>query len=192
MLTPKFGIILCFFCIFKDVDEVVASEVMQSVIRHLWYVTEELVIFALFDKELPDDVRRDMARKLRATQRPPVFLPGKPCFPEQHFLQAGADVSLPSLIGPRSWLLFDITGSNGRWLGQHPTRWPAYAEYRRLDTIIRHLEVVNDAAERGVKDIQEYADMAKDGVYRGKMQLVASSHRIKIPSFLKNEMEENM
>ena len=46
-------------------------------------------------------------------------------------------------------------------------------------------------AERGVKDIQDYADAASDVAYRGRNILVSNSHWIKLTGFNKNEMEEN-
>ena len=57
--------------------------------------------------------------------------------------------------------------------------------------IVNRIVVVNDAAERGIKDIQEYANAAGDSEDRGNIVLVSNSHRVKIPVFSKNEMEEN-
>ena len=61
-----------------------------------------------------------------------------------------------------------------------------------MQAVIQHLQVVNDIAEHGVKDIQEYANVAQDGAYRERIILVSNSHRLKLPEFLKNEMEENL
>ncbi len=57
---------------------------------------------------------------------------------------------------------------------------------------VSNLEVVNDSAERGIKDIQDYANSAQDGGHREKIAIVSSSHRIKLPEFKKNEMEEEL
>ena len=61
-----------------------------------------------------------------------------------------------------------------------------------MSNIFNNLSVVNDAAERGVKDIQDYANAARDGSCREQMVLVSNMHRIRLPNFLKNEMEEKM
>ena len=58
--------------------------------------------------------------------------------------------------------------------------------------IIHSLSVVNDTAERCVKNVQDFANAARDGTHRERIILVANSHRVKIPSFTKNEMEENI
>ena len=44
--------------------------------------------------------------------------------------------------------------------------WESDAEYIRMNACLRDLKVVNDLAERCIKDIQEYADLAKDSQYR--------------------------
>ena len=58
--------------------------------------------------------------------------------------------------------------------------------------VVENLAVVNDAAERGVKDIQDYANAARDGSSHERIILMSNSHRIKLPKFLKNEMKEHM
>ena len=61
-----------------------------------------------------------------------------------------------------------------------------------MAAVVRELPVVNDTAKRSIKDIQDYANAANDGDRRGNIIIVSASHRIKIPSFLKKEMEENL
>ena len=49
--------------------------IQESVLNHLWYLSEELVIFALFDDGLNSDERRAMTAKLSqfpSTFRPPL------------------------------------------------------------------------------------------------------------------------
>ena len=50
--------------------------------------------------------------------------------------------------------------------------------------------MLNDAAELGVKDCTDYADVVRDGAQRGRIIAVASSHRAAAPSLLKRELEE--
>ena len=58
--------------------------------------------------------------------------------------------------------------------------------------VMTDLAVVNDTAERGVKDIDDFGNAAHDGEERGKLILVANSHSHRLPQFLKNEMEQNI
>ena len=54
--------------------------------------------------------------------------------------------------------------------------------------MLKKLAVVNDAAERGVKDCTEYANVTRDGILRGHIITVVSSHRAAVPSMMKHEL----
>ena len=55
--------------------------------------------------------------------------------------------------------------------------WPEDDEYKRLETFLKDLKVVNDLAERCVGAVQTYRNMAKDSVHRDEILLVACDHR---------------
>ena len=75
----------------------------------------------------------------------------------------------------------------GWCVAQHPSdEWEANQEYQVMLLVVEKLAVVNDAAERGVKDIQDYANAARYGSSREGIVLVSNSHCIKIPKFLNN------
>lgn len=162
----------------------------QSVLRHLWYLTEQLVVFSLFDAGLEDTAKQTLAQVLHQTPRPDEFPPGKPVFPTARIEREHS--TLDVMIGRNSWLMFHLLGMAGNWLVLPPAQWDTSPEYRSMKDILTNLAVVNDAAERGIKDITDYANVARDGTCRERIILVSNSHRIKIPSFLKNEMEENL
>ena len=52
--------------------------------------------------------------------------------------------------------------------------------------------MVNDNAEREIKNVQEYAMSSLDGELRQNIIIVSNSHRAKIASFLKGDMEEQL
>ena len=167
-----------------------ARAVKVSILRHSWYLSEQLVVFALFYNGVDAEIRAEMATTLHNIPRPVAFPVGKPGFPLA-LLRAGT-ATLPQLVGPNSWLLFHLLGDDGGWLTLPPEQWAGNPQYARLCDHVSHLAVVNDAAERGVKDIQDYANAARDGTHRGDIILVSGSHRLKMRDFLKNEMEEHM
>ena len=43
--------------------------VLQSCYRHLWYLAPQTVVFALADRDLSDDQKERMARKLHSCER---------------------------------------------------------------------------------------------------------------------------
>ena len=174
---------------FQETNSAVAEEVQKSLKRHLWYLTAECVVFAFFDKDLPDEIKQEMANTLLQHERPAVFSPQKPVFPPTELLD---ESSLSIYVGPRSWLLFELLHHRGDWLHEPISDWENFDEYLKMAQVVAEIAVVNDTAERGVKDIEDYANKAKDGVKRQNMVLVSNSHRSKIPEFKKNEMENEL
>ncbi len=60
---------------FRDHDRVAADVALTSAHRHLWYLTPELVVFSLFDPNVPDDEKAIMATTRHNTPRPAAFQP---------------------------------------------------------------------------------------------------------------------
>lgn len=148
--------------------------VQNSIMNHLWYLTQELVVFGLFDDALSRGERQAMAEKLLSLPRPVTFPPGNPHFPVDLMTQRP---SMDSFVGERSWLIFDKLHAAGAWLGQSVDEWDNNDEYMKIKTCLQDLKVVNDLAERCIKDIQEYADLAKDSKYQEDIVLIATDHR---------------
>ena len=61
-----------------------------------------------------------------------------------------------------------------------------------MSAVISDPAVVNDTAERSIKDAEELANYDGDGDKRGKIITIADCHRIKCPDFKKAPMEMNM
>ena len=162
-------------CFNRDQTQFKTIEAFQeSFNNHLWYLTQELVVFGLFDDGLPPDEGKAMTSRLLDYPRPAAFEPGKPIFPVE--LMIGIP-SLDPFVGSKSWLLFEKLQANGNWLGRDVNEWETDIEYQRIRKFLMDLKVVNDLAERCVKDIQEYADVAQDSQYREDILLVPTDHR---------------
>lgn len=137
---------------YKENCDDIANSALKSCKRHCWYLTEELVIFAIFNEHLSSFTRHLLAKTFFNTRKPNNFVQGKPKFPD-------FTTELPflsSLIGPRSWLLFSLMGlSNCQtdWLQLPVEYWDLMENYRTIKNFINQLEVVNDCAERGKKII---------------------------------------
>ena len=116
-----------------------ATEVKNSIFRQRWYLTEELSVLSLFDNGLPFDERSDIATTLLSFPRPQVFLPGQPSFPID-----ADETKIQDLIGPRSWLLFDLLGKSPEWLQSPAEEWENNDEYNEINRVIMNLSVTND------------------------------------------------
>ncbi len=171
-------------------DRQLSVSVKASIKRHQWYLTEQLVVFCLFDKDISNAEKAAVSAALRAQRRPPHFELGRPTFPNNRLYRG--EPTLASFVGPNSYLAFELLGNDSAWLALDPMQWEADQRFLHMAEVIRSISVVNDTAERCVKAVQEFANSAQDGDYRGDIILVSNSHRFKIPSFSKNEMEENI
>ena len=174
-------------CQYALVDPEVSEQVKNSIFRQQRYLTEELVVSSLFDSKLSNDIRASIANTLLQTQKPATYPPAKPVF--RNDILEGVDPGLQSFVGPRSWLLFRLLGyeNNHEWLTQLPAEWPKYQEYIEMNDVVYTLEVVNDNAEREIKNVQEYAMSSLDGELLQNIVIVSNSHRAEIASFLKRD-----
>ena len=176
---------------YSKFDEEVANEVLLSILRQLWYLTEELCILSLFDKGLPFEIRNDIARALLSNPRPVFFPPGKPQFPEKARLMNNPE--LKDFVGPRSWLLFHLLHvSDPEWLNLPADTWESDNGYLAMNEIVMDLPVTNDTAERAVKKVTDYADSAEDGGKRGKIVSVAAWHHTKMSGYTKDDLENTV
>ena len=56
--------------LYKTENEVAASTAIKSILNHLWYLTEKLVVFSIFDRGLSDTIRKALVLKLLSYPRP--------------------------------------------------------------------------------------------------------------------------
>ena len=168
-------------------DREVANEVKHSILRQLWYLTEELSVLSLFDMELGYQQRGEVAQALLTHPKPPLFLPGQPVFPH-----LSNESKIVDFIGPRSWLLFDLLHNTGQWLLLPAEDWEGDREYREMNAIVMDLSVTNDTAERAISKVTQYANAAEDGGQRGKIIMVAAWHNSKMSGYTKEEMENSI
>ena len=136
---------------YRVVNSKLSFAVLSSVYRHLWYLTPQLIVLALTDKEMEDFSRMAIASALHGQERQ-VVKTGKPTFP---ILAHGATMTrnqMSELVGPESWLLFDLLHLNGPsdWLLSPASQWHLSPDYMELDIFTNNLVVVNDLAERGI------------------------------------------
>ena len=167
---------------FREENETIANAVLLSVSRHCWYLTEELVVLALFNEKLGSFTRYLIARKLFATPRPTNFEIGKPKFPK---FEKNNPPKLLDLIGPRSWLIFSLIGlkQSQDWMQLPSEYWNKMTDYRTMRDFCFNLEVVNDCAERGIKIIEDFAAITKNEAQFQFLLQCVEEHRRIIPSF---------
>ena len=80
-------------------------------------------------------------------------------------------------VGSRSWLLFSLLNLNTAQMQLPPTEWAQDADFIQFKSAVDNMNVVNDAAERAVKDVSDFADYCQDPNRRDDVVRVVNSHR---------------
>ena len=110
------------------------------------------------------------------------FQRGKPGQPLFQPIAAHLTHKRPSramFITERSWLIFhllDVDMVHMHWLTLPPSARDQFNTYTHLRRFLQYIQVVNDAAEWVVKDVQEYTHMNSAPGDRGNVILVATDH----------------
>ena len=79
-----------------------------SIKRHQWYLTEQMVVYCLFDNELHNDEKAAVSAALLASQQPNPFPTGKPQFPNNRLYRGTP--TLAHIVGPNTYLAFQLLG----------------------------------------------------------------------------------
>ena len=92
-------------------------------------------------------------------------------------------------MGPKSYTLFSILGTDYDWLQHKPKDWENFPDYLEMREFFRTVKVTNDAAERGVNMITDYSKiLTKDNeLPRKLLQGVEMSRKIH-PNFNKKTL----
>ena len=150
---------------YETVNSVIAKSALRALNRHLWYLTQEMVVLALFDSNVPNKDRQDMADRLLLLK--PESLPtmpvnrfgkgyGKPRFPS-----LDADTSLADLLGHDSWFTVQMLKLDVSFLDLPVFEWEETESYSDGLKIIKNVKVLNDSAERAVKLTTDFIDKAR-------------------------------
>ena len=154
----------------------VGLALMKSMERQAWFLTEQLVILAFADEEVPKEERDLMVENLIKVDIPEEFFLGKPTLPE-----LSEETNLPDLIGDQSWSLLSFLS-----IGKEEVKTWLEADvstnmsYQKFVQFMKNLETVNDCAERNVKLIQDYVMASKSEDQRQNVMLVARENRKKL------------
>jgi len=93
---------------YSSVQPAVSNACLHSCKRHLWYLSPQLIVFALCDEGLQTGIREQLAKALFGSPKPAAFDSRKPEFPK---VKTNKEISIgKQFITESSWLLFSILG----------------------------------------------------------------------------------
>ena len=176
---------------YKNHNSEISIAALKALGNHMWYLTEELVPLALFDRGLDDEVRSKIAESIvqcedqgKGVKRRGTGF-GKPEFPKVDIKKT----EIASFVGPDSWTFFRTLEIDSAFLKMPVEDWEEEPSYKNGKSVVSHLCVVNDAAERGVKLCFDFLNAAKleDGL-QNVLQVVENC-RSRLPNQRKRKLE---
>ena len=168
---------------YLEVDEACARAAFAALARHLWYLTEELVLLTLFSSTVPEETKDRMVKELQQTE--PLDVPrregngfGRPKMPVLPSPVGPANAQLWHFVGQDSWQFFTILGIDRSFLDHPVSEWRSNDGWLKGKTIVNHLAVTNDAAERGVKLAFDFIGSSKrEETYQNILQVVDNQRK---------------
>lgn len=131
-------------------NETIRNATTKKFSRHFWYLSEELILLALFDERVSSDMKRKM---VKAIEKDRQKISRRPSLNAEAFLR---NEGLEQFVSKASMTLFNRLGLSDDWLKEDPTKWPQLENYLKAQSLVSGLEVTNDRAERGVALIEAY------------------------------------
>ena len=108
----------------------------------MWYLTEELVVFALADKEVSNDTKSRMVALMLAAGRPQEFSPGKPTMKSELLEERQEDApQLYEFVGERSWLIFHLLNISVNWMKFPPAEWHKDTDFKNFVRYVRSIRL---------------------------------------------------
>jgi len=151
---------------YEVVNQNISKSAVRAFSRHLWYLTSEMVPVALFSSVVPSAERQHLADALLRVQ-PATDLQspqsrfgsgwGKPRFPSSIDLST----TLCDLVDADSWFTIFRLEIDASFLQLPVSEWDTNEAYLASAQNVKALNVVNDAAERGVKLATDFVDAAR-------------------------------
>ena len=136
---------------YRLTNPAVAFAVLQSVHRHMWYLTPQLITLALADPGLEDSSKESIAKTLHSCKQLKISSV-KPIFPLLPQVAGEMRKNMAGLVTSDSWLVFQLLGLEGTqdWLQTPASMWKLFSQFKKLQEFAFNLSVCNDIAERGI------------------------------------------
>lgn len=137
---------------YKKVNKNIATNALDKLSNHLWYLTPEASTFSCFDENVCHEVKTRMVNALSIVagdaEQNRRFITDN--------IEGLADKDMDFSINQNSLQFFDRFGVEKEFLSCDVSTWYNNPHYSHSREIVKNLLVVNDVAERAVKLAQDY------------------------------------
>ena len=122
----------------------------EKFVTHLDYLSERLVVLALFDDKAPPSDKKALRKALARLRSSLISSPQPNPILLQHVPYTGDFLhkSLRDFVGRDSLTLFDLMNVDPSFLTLPEKDWQHDATFLKVKEMLHHLPCVNDAAER--------------------------------------------
>lgn len=174
---------------YKKIDQEISDVALKKFSRHLWYLSETNILLALFDSKVDFDMKDSIIAHLGVQSK----------FGDKHRLKFELknfenvdSLQLSDFVSSSSRRFFDLLDLDGDFFESRPARlWSQCSEYDQMAGIVSSLHVVNDIAERCIKQSQRFHTMTKDSQTFSNLQQIIFDYVKKRPSLNKQRFEPN-
>jgi len=187
---------------FKKVNEKISEAAIKKFANHLWYLTGEIVVFSLFDPLVSFEMKQKIATALikekESNEEEEDVDVEKENETEKRLIIKPKDAEefccreLHTFVNKSSEKLFKRLNVSVDFLKKTPSEWPDNEDYQKASNIVKHLKVVNDTAERGIKLITEYNDiLTKDEEQKQYVLQLTSDFNKRFPDTKKSTLTKD-
>lgn len=167
------------FIMYQEIDKVVGQSALTAFKRHLWYLSSDMVPLVLFDANLQNEQKQNVADAIKQYPLRDTYQTrfgngfGKPKFPS-----VDQNTKLELLIDQDSWQFFNLLQIDSAFLNAPVATFDTCESYLNGKKIVDSLKVCNDSAERGVKLASDFLKSAKkEQRYQQVLQVVENDRK---------------
>lgn len=155
--------------------EAIRAATTKKLAQHLWYLSEDLILLALFDDRVSAATKSKMVDALE-DEEDEEDLPSKRA----------------KLVSPKSRIFLQKLAIPTAFLQTPPETWLESVDYQQSQKRVASLAVVNDRAERGVALIQDFnKKLTRDEDQLQFLLQVVADHRQQFPNCKKETLAKN-
>lgn len=159
----------------------IAEKCLTSMANHPWYLHPTVIPFSLLDAGVPDDEKREIADKILDLDADTALeMKYEKINISSIMASEGKRPSLSDFVDSSSRLIFNILNFDKEkieWMLLPPNMWNLMTPFKEFSKFVSNLPVVNDAAERNVKLMQDFIAGSNDENLRQDLFLAVEQKR---------------
>jgi hypothetical protein len=173
---------------YKTIDDSISRVSFNKFKNHLWYLSPESVGLAFFDINISVETKKKMVKNLKLEKESPGMC--KRVQVNDQFIAYFMKYEIEHFISSETNEFFNRFNFDISFLQKDPSTWPLDESYQNAFDIVKKLNVVNDAAERGIKLIEDYNNLLTKNEEQKQLVLqVVSDYRSHYPDCKKNNLK---